>query len=123
MNNFDSLIKFLENGCLVQIDAASVVGVYGTEARHIAEKLIKLNLAQFVASDAHCPEDYCSWYLPAYKQVKRWVGVEYTDQLFNENAKKIATGIRNADSQSIRNLDLYINKEIKRDETKTNYYK
>ena len=87
--NFDSFINFIESGCLVQVDAGSIVGAYGAEARHFAEKVIKLNLAQFVASDAHCAADYSNWYLPAYKQVNRWVGETYTHQLFNENAKKI----------------------------------
>ena len=94
INNFDSCIKFLENGCLVQIDAASVVGVYGAGARHIAEKIIKLNIAQFVASDAHCAEDYQNWYLPAIKLVKRWAGEEYSRQVFYENAKKIIHGCK-----------------------------
>lgn len=89
MRNFKSFINFIENGCLVQIDAGSVVGAYGVEARHFAKKVIKLNLVQFVASDAHCAEDYSAWYLQAYNQVKRWAGVEYTNQIFNENAKKI----------------------------------
>ena len=89
MKNFDSFINFLENGCLVQLDAASIIGVYGAEPRHFAEKAIKLNLAQFVASDAHCAEDYKDWYLPAYKQVRRWAGEEYTRKLFLENARKI----------------------------------
>jgi protein-tyrosine phosphatase len=89
MRDFDSFIRFIENGCLVQIDAGSVVGAYGIDARHFAKKVIKLNLAQFVASDAHCTMDYHDWYLPAYDQVKRWAGEEYTEQLFNGNAKKI----------------------------------
>jgi protein-tyrosine phosphatase len=89
MKNFDSFINFVENGSLVQIDAGSIVGAYGSEARQLAEKLIKLKLAHFIASDAHCTDDYTNWYLPAYKQVKRWAGEEYTNQLFNENAKKI----------------------------------
>jgi protein-tyrosine phosphatase len=89
MKNFDSFTKFLENGCLVQIDAASIVGVYGTEIRRFAEKAIKHNLAQFVASDAHCADDYINWYLQAYKQVRRWAGEICANQLFNENAKKI----------------------------------
>ncbi len=89
MKSFDTFINFIENGCLVQIDAGSTVGAYGTEAKHFAEKVLKLNLAQFVASDAHSAEDYTNWYLPAYKQVKRWTGEEYTNQLFNENPKKI----------------------------------
>jgi protein-tyrosine phosphatase len=89
VRNFNSFINFLENGCLVQIDAGSIVGAYGKEAKLFAKKAIKLNLAQFVASDAHCTEDYNDWYLSAYNQVKGWAGEEYTNQIFNENAKKI----------------------------------
>jgi protein-tyrosine phosphatase len=89
--NFDSFINFIEKGCLVQIDAGSIVGAYGKEAKHFAKNVITLNLAQFVASDAHCTEDYNDWYLPAYNQVKRWAGEEYANQVFTENAKKIVT--------------------------------
>ena len=89
MRSFDSFINFIENGCLVQIDAGSVIGVYGIEAKQFAKKVIKLNLAQFVASDAHCAEDYNDWYLSAYNQIKQWAGEEYAKQIFNENAKRI----------------------------------
>lgn len=89
LRNFDSFIKFIESGCLVQIDAGSIVGVYGRDARNFARKAIKLNLAQFVSSDAHCAEDYKEWYLSAYNQVKQWAGEEYADKLFFENAKMI----------------------------------
>ena len=112
INNFDSFIEFLEHGCLVQIDAASIVGVYGTNAKHMAEKVIKLNLAQFVASDAHCSEDYSNWYLPAYKQVKRWAGVEYSNQVFSENAKKIVNK-KTVESKSNKSLDLLFNRSWK----------
>lgn len=94
MRNFDSFIKFIESGCLVQIDAGSVVGAYGKEARNFARKVIRLNLAQFVASDAHCTEDYREWYPLAYNQVKQWAGEEYTDKLFFQNAKRILSGDR-----------------------------
>lgn len=89
--NFDSFIKFIESGCMVQIDAGSVAGAYGTEAKNFAQKVIKLNLAQFVASDAHCADDYKDWYLAAYNQVKRWAGHEYTEQLFYQTAKSIVS--------------------------------
>lgn len=102
MRNFDSFINFIENGCLVQIDAGSIVGAYGKEAKNFAKRAIKLNLAQFVASDAHCTEDYKDWYLSAYNQVKRWAGEEYTNQIFNENAKKIISD-KNAKREGFNN--------------------
>ena len=92
LRDFNSFISFIENGCFVQIDAGSIVGAHGNQVKNFAKKVIKLNLAQFVASDAHCTEHYTNWYLPAYNQVKRWVGEEYTNQLFYENAKKIIYG-------------------------------
>lgn len=91
VKNFDAFIKFLENGCLVQMDAASIIGVYGSDARIFSEKVIKLHLAHFVASDAHHADDYTNWYLPALKQVIKWAGEKYTTQLFNDNAQKILT--------------------------------
>lgn len=89
VKDFNSFINFIEKGCLAQIDAGSIIGEFGKEAKQFAKKLLKLNLAQFVASDAHCTEHYTNWYLPAYNQVKRWAGEEYANQVFNENAKKI----------------------------------
>ncbi|OQB20527.1 MAG: Tyrosine-protein phosphatase YwqE [Firmicutes bacterium ADurb.Bin182] len=89
VRSFDSFIRFIENGCLVQVDAASIAGAYGAEVKRFAERIIKLNLAQFVASDAHCAEDYANWYLPAYNQVKRWAGEDYAGRVFGENAREI----------------------------------
>ena len=42
-----------------------------------------------VASNAHCAEDYSSWYLEAYSTVVRWAGKETAVTLFHNNAEKI----------------------------------
>jgi len=65
VNNFNMFMNFIENGCLLQLDAASIIGVYGSEVQNFSKKLIKSNLAHFVASDAHSHEDYKEWYLAA----------------------------------------------------------
>jgi protein-tyrosine phosphatase len=83
--NFNGFVEFLENGCLVQLDSASIVGVYGAEVRNFARKLIKLNLPHFIASDAHCADDFTRWYPAAYDTVKHWAGEEYADKLFKIN--------------------------------------
>lgn len=89
VSNFNELLNFIERGCLVQLDAASIIGVYGGKAKEFAKKLIKLNMAHFVASDAHCAKDYMHWYCKAYGKVVRWAGEEYADKLFSGNAKVI----------------------------------
>lgn len=89
VKDIGTFISFIEKGCLVQLDAASIVGVYGTEIKNFTKKLLKLNLVNFIASDAHCAEDYTEWYMAAYKKVRQWVGQEHAQKLFYENPKMI----------------------------------
>lgn len=94
VKNFDSFLNLVERGCLIQIDAASIVGVYGIEAKNFAKKLIKLKMADFVASDAHCSEDYITRYTEAYERVCKWADQEYADIVFNKNPAKILSNVR-----------------------------
>jgi protein-tyrosine phosphatase len=89
INNFDSLLGLVERGCLIQLDAASIVGIYGRHVKGFTKKLIKLKLVHFIASDAHSAKDYANWYLKAYKKVNKWVGEDYADKLFTRNASAI----------------------------------
>jgi protein-tyrosine phosphatase len=52
----DRLGSWVENGCLVQITAQSLLGRFGRTARRVASQLLQQNLAHFVASDAHDPK-------------------------------------------------------------------
>lgn len=91
-SDFGAFVSFIEKGCLVQLDAASITGIYGREAKKFARKLIKHSLVDFVASDAHCSEDYKNWYIPAYNEVTRLKSMNYADNLFLENGKMILEG-------------------------------
>jgi protein-tyrosine phosphatase len=89
VRDFGSFAGLVEKGCLVQIDAASILGVYGSEIKSFAKKLITHNIVHFVASDAHCVNDYKDWYLAAYRKVIRWAGEEYARGLFSRNPQKV----------------------------------
>jgi len=41
--NMQKFIEFIETGCLVQLDAASIVGIHGSGVKRFAKKLIDLN--------------------------------------------------------------------------------
>lgn len=90
VRSMQKFLDLLETGCLVQLDAASIVGIHGSNVKRFAKKLIDLNLVQFVASDAHKPEDY-ELYKKAYDIVKNWAGTEYSDKIFNHNQEVIFT--------------------------------
>lgn len=85
-------IKMLkEMGCLMQINAGSIIGIYGQGAKRMAKYLIKKKMADFVASDAHS-ERFYKWYGEAYKHVVRWSDEEYANDLFFNNGRKLLGG-------------------------------
>ena len=90
VRSMQKFIELIETGCLVQLDAASLVGVHGSNVKRFAKKLIDMNLVQFVASDAHKPEDY-ELYKKSYDIVKNWAGKEYSDKIFTRNQNVIIT--------------------------------
>ncbi len=84
------LTKYLiDSGCLLQVDTASIIGVYGRKVKYISMRLIKSGRAHFVASNAHFAGDYSEWYIKAYWNVVKWTGTEHADRLFRENASVI----------------------------------
>lgn len=89
IRDFSTFISLLEKGCLIQVDAASIIGVYGQEVKNFARKLIKLDMVNFVASDAHSVENYSEWYTAAYKKVAKWAGMERARKLFCKNPAMI----------------------------------
>lgn len=94
LKNYDSFLRMIALGCLVQVDAASILGVYGNNSKRFVRHLLEADLVDFVASDAHCPEDYKNWYLQAYLEFSRLAGTERTEKFFSLNAENILGGSR-----------------------------
>lgn len=78
--------ELYNSGCLMQIDAASILGNSGGIAKRFAKKLIKTRKAMFIASDSHDPTGYTKWLPVAYKKVCKWADREEADRLFSRNA-------------------------------------
>lgn len=49
----DTLVKLLEQGNFVQINAGSLKGLYGKRIKSFAEHLVKNNMVNFLGSDGH----------------------------------------------------------------------
>ena len=78
-----------DRGCLLQVNAGSIVGYYGERSKIFAKQIIKDRLADFVASDAHKPEYYSQRYIGAFQKVTKWTDEEYAQKLFYLNAQKL----------------------------------
>ncbi|MGA2434902.1 MAG: CpsB/CapC family capsule biosynthesis tyrosine phosphatase [Bryobacteraceae bacterium] len=88
----DRLIRWVENGCLMQVTAASFLGRFGTEARDFARLLMDRGAVHFVASDAHDCQDRTTRLDEAYEHVRKRWGGERAERLFVANPRAVLTG-------------------------------
>jgi protein-tyrosine phosphatase len=86
IRNYNDFLRLISLGCMVQVDAASILGIYGSQSKKFVKKLLDMDLVDFAASNAHCPVDYKEWYLNACKEFVRLAGTERTSRIFGENA-------------------------------------
>lgn len=67
--NPDRLIPFLEMGCLAQLTAPSIVGIFGKSIQKTAKEMVDRNMVQMVASDAHGINKRTFYMKEAYEQI------------------------------------------------------
>lgn len=53
MNNVDLLINLVNEGTIVQMNSGSLLGIYGSQVKKFAERLVSMNLVHVLGSDAH----------------------------------------------------------------------
>jgi protein-tyrosine phosphatase len=53
MERPERLLELVERGSLVQVNAGSIMGMYGDTVRNTAELLLRNRIVHFIASDAH----------------------------------------------------------------------
>ncbi|WP_373756151.1 tyrosine-protein phosphatase [Jeotgalibaca porci] len=87
------LIPFLEMGCLAQLTAPSIVGVFGKKIQKTAHEMIEHNLVQMVASDAHGINKRAFYLKEAYEYIQKDWGKEKVLQM-----QQVARDLINGDS-------------------------
>ena len=81
MEDPDRLIPFLEMGCLAQLTAPSIVGIFGKKIQKTAHEMVDRNLVQMVASDAHGVAKRQFYLKEAYEIIKQDWGKEKVLQM------------------------------------------
>jgi len=85
MRDLSRLRRWTKRGCLAQISAGSLTGVFGEETQLAAIRLLNGRLAHIVASDAHNTRSRSTNLTPAYDYVTyRW-GSHRAKRLFVDN--------------------------------------
>lgn len=90
--HFDKLESWLQEGCMIQVTAQSLLGAFGRKAKQYADMLLKKNLIHFVASDAHDGKQRPPRLDRAYSYVCRKAGLERANRLFREHPQRAIEG-------------------------------
>jgi len=91
MQNPDQLYKFVKNGALTQVTAASVCGNFGKKIQKFTQQLIEANLTHFIASDAHNTSTRGFHLKEAYDVIEKEYGIDFM-YFFMENAAYLRDG-------------------------------
>jgi protein-tyrosine phosphatase len=75
------LEELVDAGCLLQVNAGSVLGRFGPRPRRTAEALLARGWVQLLASDAHNPGTRPPVVAEAVRAAARWVGNEAAQSL------------------------------------------
>lgn len=89
--NPDLLLPFLDMGCLAQLTAPSIVGSFGDAIQKTAKEMVKRNLVQMVASDAHGVNKRTFYMKEAYELIEQENGQEKV-ALMMQVAKDLVNG-------------------------------
>lgn len=78
-----------EMGALIQINADSTLGIDGKYLAKVCRKLLKLGIADIVASDAHGIRERMNHMNECFQYVNKKFGEQYATDLFYNNPKRI----------------------------------
>lgn len=99
MRQPEQLQRRVERGCLVQITAGSIMGLYGAPTQQFAEWLLREDLVHFVASAAHGARSRRPLLQRALARTTETIGSERAHRLFCRHPALVVEG---ADVQPFR---------------------
>lgn len=83
-------VEALRNmGCKIQVNAGSILGNYGAEAKNFTRKILSYEEVDFIATDAHSDGHRGPYMKECARFIERKYGREYAKKILYSNAKKI----------------------------------
>ena len=85
-----SIVKsWINQGCMLQCNFGSILGLYGKTAKKTIKYLLKNDLVHFFGTDVHKKETIYIKVQTATKKIKKIVGAKKLEELTNTNARCI----------------------------------
>lgn len=87
--NSDAPYRLKNIGCLLQLNKGSIRGGFGRGAYLASNSILQLQLADFVASDAHGPFMRTPFLADAHETVSEIYSADYAELLFKINPRRV----------------------------------
>ncbi|MDD5461450.1 MAG: capsular biosynthesis protein [Methylococcales bacterium] len=87
----DKLMPFIHIGCLLQVTASSVTGLFGSESQQCALRLIQQNLVTVLASDAHNLHKRQPTLRPALEYLEPIIGEQLANALVTHHPSRMVS--------------------------------
>ena len=85
------ITDWLSVGCLIQVDAGSVLGFLGSGSKEASERIVKSGWCQILGSDAHDDQRRNFCLMETMEKVKDWIGSD-ANLLVNDNPRMVLDG-------------------------------
>jgi protein-tyrosine phosphatase len=92
LKNLDTVERFVQKGCLVQVTANALTGFWGPKSKKAAEKLVQKKMVHIVATDAHDLKLRPPVLSEARKAVSSLAGPKVAEALFVNNPWAVVSG-------------------------------
>lgn len=92
MKHLDTVQRFVDEGCLVQVTANALTGFWGPKSKKAAEKLVQRKLVHIVATDAHDLKLRPPVLSEARTRIANLVGADIADALVMNNPAAVVAG-------------------------------
>ena len=89
--DLNKVLEWIDAGCLIQVDAGSLLGTLGKSSKKVSEKIIKNHWCQVLCSDAHDNKKRNFNLKDAFQIVEKWIGNDAKNLVY-ENPKAILAG-------------------------------
>ncbi len=81
--------ELVQRGCRLQVNAGSLLGEFGPEARRQAEWLVRSGWVSLLATDAHGPDIRVPRLSPAIRRCAGWLGEKAAQALVEEHPARV----------------------------------
>ena len=90
--SLQTVLQWVEQGCVVQVTASALTGAWGNHVRHAAEWLLKRNAVHVLATDAHGVKNRVPVLSAGREAAARLCGTEVARALVDDNPRAIIEG-------------------------------